>query len=272
MGLIYQPGAVTPLGAAAVLDKSDDDRFNSDVQRPSLAQTFRTNDSGATFTPVINHLKSKGSSAGADGDTDSGDGQGLSNATRTAAAEALADWLATDPTGHGDSGFLILGDLNAYAQEDPLQALEQGADDIDGTADDFANLVADTTYSYSFDGQWGALDHALANGTLSDLVAGAGKWHVNADEPTVLDYNTEFKSVGQVNSFYAADAFRSSDHDPVLVGLNLGEAVTGTTRGEVLVGTEGPDLIRAGQGRDGVVGGGGNDRFVFSSQIGRAHV
>lgn len=267
VGLIYQPAAVTPVGNAAVIDKDVDARFNSDVQRPSLAQTFQSNETGATFTPVINHLKSKGSSAGAAGDADSGDGQGLSNATRTAAAEALVDWLATNPTGHGGNGYLVLGDLNAYAQEDPLRAIEEGADDVPGSADDFANLVADSTYSYSFDGQWGALDHALANGGLAGLVAGADKWHINADEPTVLDYNVEFKTAGHVASLYAPDAFRSSDHDPVLVGLNLGQALTGTSRGELIEGTDGPDLIRAGQGRDAANGGAGNDRYVFSSLL-----
>ena len=267
VGLIYKPAAVTPVGSAAVLDKFVDERFDSDSQRPSLAQTFQSNETGTTFTPVINHLKSKGSAANAAGDVDSGDGQGQSNATRTAAAEALVDWLDKNPTGHGSDGYLVLGDLNAYAKEDPLRALEEGADDVAGSADDFANLVADTTYSYSFDGQWGALDHALANGDLADLVAGASKWHINADEPTVLDYNVEFKAPAQVASFYASDAFRSSDHDPVLVGLNLGKALTGTSRGELIEGTDGPDLIRAGQGRDAAVGGGGNDRFVFSSLL-----
>lgn len=267
VGMIYKPAVVTPLGAASVLDSSDDARFNSAQQRPSLAQTFQVNETGATFTPVVNHLKSKGSSAGAVGDSDAGDGQGQSNATRTAAAEALVDWLAGNPTGHGENGYVILGDLNAYAKEDPLRAIEEGADDVSGTADDFSNLVADTTYSYSFDGQWGALDHALANGELLNLVAGAGKWHINADEPTVLDYNTEDKTPAQVASFYAVDPYRSSDHDPVIVGLNLGAALNGTARGELLTGTPGPDIIRAGQGRDAVVGGDGSDTFVFGSLL-----
>ncbi|MEN9628393.1 MAG: hypothetical protein RJA10_1620 [Pseudomonadota bacterium] len=267
VGLIYKPAAVTPVGSAAVLDKAVDARFDSDNQRPSLAQTFQSNETGATFTPVINHLKSKGSAAALPGDADSGDGQGLSNATRTAAAEALVDWLAGNPTGLGGNGYLVLGDLNAYAQEDPLRAIEEGADDVAGSADDFANLVSDSTYSYSFDGQWGALDHALANGELANLVAGAGKWHINADEPTVLDYNVEFKSVAQQAGYYAPDAFRSSDHDPVLVGLNLGRSLVGSSRGELIEGTAGPDRIRPGQGRDAVVGGDGHDRFVFGSLL-----
>ncbi|MFQ3684595.1 hypothetical protein, partial [Roseiflexus sp.] len=42
-----------------------------------------------------------------------------------------------------------------------------------------------------------------------------------ADEPNVLDYNTNFKNPGQVTSLYAPDQYRTSDHDPILVGLRL---------------------------------------------------
>jgi hypothetical protein len=37
----------------------------------------------------------------------------------------------------------------------------------------------------------------------------------------VLDYNTDFKSAGQIASLYAPDQFRISDHDPVIVDLDL---------------------------------------------------
>ena len=37
----------------------------------------------------------------------------------------------------------------------------------------------------------------------------------------VLDYNQEYKSAGQVISLYNDDPYRSSDHDPVIVGLEL---------------------------------------------------
>ena len=50
---------------------------------------------------------------------------------------------------------------------------------------------------------------------------GARDWHINADEPISLDYNTEFKSANQINSFYASDAYRSSDHDPLVISLKL---------------------------------------------------
>jgi hypothetical protein len=71
-------------------------------------------------------------------------------------------------------------------------------------------------------GESGYLDHALASASLAAQAIGANAWHANADEPVVLDYNVEFKTSNQVNTFYAPDAYRSSDHDPVFVGLNLG--------------------------------------------------
>ncbi|BAB77800.1 ExeM/NucH family extracellular endonuclease [Anabaena sp. FACHB-709] len=215
VGFIYKPNSVTPVGVAAtVADGFGQGAFDNNNRKP-LAQTFRQNSTGEQFTAVINHFKSKGSSSGNPGDADAGDGQGLSNGTRTRASQDLAAWLATNPTGTTDTDYLILGDLNAYAQEDPIRALENAG---------YNNLLPNTTYSYVFDGQWGALDHALANASLASQVSTAVKWHINADEPNVLDYNTNFKSVGQQTSLYSPDAFRSSDHDPVIVGLNLNTA------------------------------------------------
>ncbi|MEA5578107.1 ExeM/NucH family extracellular endonuclease [Anabaena sp. UHCC 0451] len=212
VGMIYKPGQVTPIGSAVtVANGFGQGAFDNNNRKP-LAQTFSQNSTGEEFTAVVNHFKSKGSSAGGVGDADAGDGQGLSNGTRTRASEDLAAWLATNPTGTSDSDYLILGDINAYAQEDPITTLVNAG---------FTNLLADTTYSYVFNGQWGSLDHALANGSLAAQVTGAEKWHINADEPNVLDYNTEFKSVGQQSSLYNPNQFRSSDHDPVIVGLNL---------------------------------------------------
>jgi hypothetical protein len=76
-------------------------------------------------------------------------------------------------------------------------------------------------YSYVFDGESGYLDHALATPSLAAKVTGASDWHINSDEPIALDYNTEFKTAGQVGSFYDDGPYRSSDHDPVVVGISL---------------------------------------------------
>jgi hypothetical protein len=51
-------------------------------------------------------------------------------------------------------------------------------------------------------------------------VTGTADWHINADEPDLLDYNTDFKLPPQ-QALYEPNAFRSSDHDPVIIGLDL---------------------------------------------------
>jgi predicted extracellular nuclease len=227
VGFIYDTTSISLAGAAAILDKTVDPRFDSDNQRPSLAQTFVETETGASFTAVVNHFKSKGSPVdGTPGDEDQGDGAGNANTTRLNAAEALEDWLATDPTGSGDTDFLIIGDLNAYRMEDPIQTLLDGVDDIAGTADDVVLLTDDNTYGFPADlakaGQvqaFGALDYAIASGSLAAQVTGATAWSINSVEASVIDYNLEFKPNDP--GLYAADAYRSSDHDPVVIGLDL---------------------------------------------------
>lgn len=224
VGLIYRPAAVTPIGDFKLLTSAVDPRFIDTKSRPSLAQTFEVNATGARFTVVVNHLKSKGSDCVDVGDPDLGDGQGNCSQTRRAAAEALVDWLATDPTGSGDADYIITGDLNSYAREDTITEIKAGSDDIAGTNDDYTNLIehfqGTYAYSYVFDGQSGYLDHALANASLFPQVTGAADWHINSDESDVLDYDTSFKPAAQ-EALYEPNAYRTSDHDPVVVGLNL---------------------------------------------------
>jgi predicted extracellular nuclease len=215
---IYKPASVSLLGDFATLDSSVDTRFLDDYNRPALAQTFEVNETGGVFTAVVNHLKSKGSSCVDVSDPDTGDGSGNCNLTRTAAAEALVDWLATDPTGSGDGDFLIIGDLNAYDKEDPIDAILAG-----GYTDLVFEFNGEDAYSYVFDGQLGYLDHALSNAALTNEVTGTTIWHINADEPDLIDYDTSVKKDAQ-DAIYAPDAYRSSDHDPVIVGLDLCEA------------------------------------------------
>jgi len=224
VGLIYRPAVVTPVGTFKLLTSVVDPRFIDTKSRPSLAQTFEVNATGARFTVVVNHFKSKGSACDDVGDPDLGDGQGNCSQTRRAAAEALVDWLATDPTGSGDPDFLIVGDLNSYAMEDSIDEIKAGSDDAAGTADDYTNLISHFhglyAYSYTFDGQAGYLDHALANASMFPQVTGAADWHINSDEPDVLDYDTSFKPPSQ-DALYEVNPYRTSDHDAVVLGLDL---------------------------------------------------
>ena len=230
--ILYKPASVTPVGDYKVLDSSVDSRFKDNANRPVLAQIFEDNASGEQFVVAVNHLKSKGTAC--DGDPDTGDGQGNCNKTRLAAAQAMVDWLV-DPDVFGDvEKVLIIGDLNSYDKEDPIDAIKLGADDLAGTNDDYLDMLhekqGDDAYGYVFDGQTGYLDYALANLALTGHIVDANLWHINADEPDIIDYDNSFKPADQAELLYAADLYRSSDHDPVIVTLDFSspdmEAVT----------------------------------------------
>ncbi len=237
--IIYRPAALTPVGdPATTLDAP------FDIRRPPVAQAFEEIRTGEWFVFVVNHFKSKGCT-GAGVDPDTGDGQGCWNQERIRAAQTLVNWLLTDPTGSGDPDALVMGDLNAYAMEDPLMVFADA---------EYTNLLRlsgnDDDYSYIYFGQAGTLDHALANRTLAGQVTGAASWHINADEARVFDYNVEYKTDNQIASLYDDSPFRSSDHDPALVGLALG----GSDAGEMTEVTD-TDLNDATGGILAVAGG-----------------
>ncbi|MCC5669371.1 ExeM/NucH family extracellular endonuclease [Nostoc sp. CHAB 5784] len=245
---IYKPGVVTPVGASL----SDTDAI---YNRLPVAQTFILNSNGETFTPVINHFKSK-SGTGTGLDADQGDGQGAFNFTRVQQAEALLGFVNELKVSTGDSDVLVIGDLNAYGQEDPIDVLRNG-----GLIDEIDRFV-DNPYSFVFDGQSGYLDHALATSSLDTQVSGVTEWHINADEPRILDYNLEFKGAGASPDLYTETPYRSSDHDPVLVGINLSSTLTvinGGNGNNPINGTSGRDELNGGNAKDTLNGGNGND-------------
>ncbi len=218
VAIIYKPASVTPVGTTAVLDSvafvngGDAGPRN----RPSLAQAFEVNVTGEVFVADVNHFKSKGSACdGENASSPPATGEGLCNPVRVNAATELLAWLATDPTGTGDPDVLIIGDLNAYDKEAPIDTLVAS-----GYTDMVFQFQGEDAYSYVFDGQLGYLDHALASASLVSQVTGVTAWHINSDEPDLIDYDTTFKGPNQ-DAIYAPDAYRSSDHDPVIVGLEL---------------------------------------------------
>lgn len=215
VALLYK-NTVTPVGTTRIMNSAVDPDFNTSKNRPALVQSFQEVASNQIVTIAVNHLKSKGSACDDVGDPDTGDGQGNCNLTRTSAATALASWLNTDPTGVGNHHILIMGDLNAYAKEDPITAIQNA-----GYTNLIAQYLGSSTYSFAFSGQWGYLDHALAHSDLVPLVTGVTEWHINADEPIALDYNENFKTAQQITDLYAANQYRASDHDPVFIGLDL---------------------------------------------------
>jgi hypothetical protein len=226
VAIIYKSARVTPLGAPV----SDTAAVFS---RPPVAQTFRDTVTGGSFTFVVNHFKSKGCGGASGADLDQNDGQGCFNDQRKGQAAQLKTFLETlkARTAPVDTDILTVGDYNAYLEEDPVRTLETAPNPLENLT---RRVNASKRYSYVFDGQSGNLDHALVSQSLSAQVTGITEVHWNADEPTVFDYNVEFKNTpgctgntcfGQ-DVFNASTPYRFSDHDPVLVGLNLSADTT----------------------------------------------
>jgi predicted extracellular nuclease len=209
VSMIYKPAKVQLIGAAL----SDTAAVNT---RPPMAQTFRAGN-GARFSLVVNHLHAKASSCSGD-NADQGDGQGCSNLRRTQQAAQLANvFIPQIIAAAGDSDVLVMGDLNANGAEDPIVTLTDA-----GLVNQLERFVRPnaTPYSYVFNGEVGYLDHALATASLSTQMVDATEWHANADEPAMIDYNTDLKTPAAI-ALIEDHAYRSSDHDPVVVSMNL---------------------------------------------------
>lgn len=254
VAMIYRPARLALSGGAL----SDTDAINN---RPTLAQTLQAAN-GERFTVFVNHFKSKSCSDASGADLDQGDGQGCYNSRRIAQAQRLASFVGQVQGSSGVSDVVLLGDLNSYAKEDPMDVLATaGFTDEVGRFSSFG-------YGYVFDGAAGRLDQALTSPSLSAKVASALEWHINADEPSVLDYNTEFKQPLCATcgpDLYTPEAYRSSDHDPVLLGLVVVKQIVGTPGKDTLLGSPGDDQFFGAGGKDKLTGGAGANVYVYAS-------
>ncbi len=219
--IIYKPAAVVRSGSARALgdlssgtgtDPADEAFANA---REPIAQTFAPVGGGEPFLVVVNHFKSKSSPGPFTGDADTGDGQGASNESRMRQATALADWVSDDP-----------GQRRRRAAARRLQLLRPGGPDAGPLrrADTPTSRTRPSIdeYSYSFAGLSGSLDHVLANDSALERFTGADIWNINAVESVALEYSRfNYHST----SFHSDGPFRSSDHDPVVVGLTEGDPV-----------------------------------------------
>ncbi|PPF36874.1 glutamate--cysteine ligase [Rathayibacter sp. AY1A2] len=207
---IYKKAVIEPVGESVVLN----DTVNFSNARKPLAQEFRLlGDSASEFVAIVNHFKSKGSGSGAD--ADQGDGQGASNASRVKQATALVAFADRLRTEKATELVYLLGDFNAYSKEDPVKVITDA-----GYIDQGAK---DGKYSYSFDGAVGSLDHVFASPAADRTVTGVDTWNINSGESVALEYS---RYDYNATIFYDTSAYRSSDHDPVVVGLDLPETQT----------------------------------------------
>lgn len=202
---IFKPEKVKTVGQSEIL--LDNPAFAN--ARQPLAQAFQPKHGGpkGAFVAIVNHFKSKGSGSGAD--ADQGDGQGASNNSRKLQARALVEFANSQKTKASTDNVFLLGDFNSYTKEDPLVILEDaGYINIGQTRSD--------KETYQFGGQIGSLDHVFASPAAAAKVTGADIWNINAYESVAREYS---RFNYNVLDFYNPSAFRSSDHDPIVVGI-----------------------------------------------------
>jgi VCBS repeat-containing protein len=227
VGMIYKTASVSLVpGSVEILDDSDLDDLGfgaldddglgvfdgPSTNRAPLLADFQDAGSGEVFSVAVTHMKSKGGS-GEGANADQGDGAGNFDALRTEGVEVLTEWLSRE----ADADVLVLGDFNAYAEENPVEAMEAaGYVNLEELYDPGAT-------TFVFDGQTGTLDYAFASAAIQEAVTGAAAWEINAVEPDALDYNLDFGRDPDI--FDGSVPFRSSDHDPLLVGLDFSDGV-----------------------------------------------
>ncbi|MEJ2762938.1 ExeM/NucH family extracellular endonuclease [Photobacterium sp. MCCC 1A19761] len=289
-GLLYRPSKVTlefskvipmpyqkaPMitdenGAAIVDSKGEIRESGKNYQRDTVAATFWVNNTGKKLTVAVNHLKSKGSTCWEDwqgwekwdnfdpakDDVKDDDFQGSCENFRVAAADHLGKEMAKIG---GDR--VVMGDMNSYAQEDPMlvlttipagKTLKAARDTFIGYKPQFGenggvitkgygyiNAVSlkdeankRTSWSYSFNDEIGSLDHVLITKTLETKLLDATDWHINSSESPLFDYKHKNKGSSTViDRLYSANAFRSSDHDSAIIALGYGY---GETAGERVI-------------------------------------
>lgn len=210
--LLYKTAKLQPVGPC--LSDNDSVWNTPSPLRYPQAQLFEEIATGERFIACLNHWKSKSSSGATGLNADKYDGQGAWNYLRKQQASRLHSWLQTVCASTGDNDVLILGDLNSNGEEDPLDVLRAA-----GYADQGSRFHPGD-YSYRLGEERGRLDHAFASGSMAAQVVAAEHWHINADEPAFYDYNLENKSTAQ-QAINLGTPYRSSDHDPVLVGVCL---------------------------------------------------
>ncbi len=249
--LIYKTACVTPVGKLHIitmpaqhfaLKNSKGESISvTRSTRPTITQNFRDIFSKQTISIAVNHFKSKHSMCDEDYRryTDSRgrvplDGlrirpdspmtpgyvdnlQGNCNQLRVAAAHHLGQTI-TQLNENLSSNILLIGDFNAYGQEDPLRALTSDFNLVNlATAGESKKSHIRQNYSFAYHGELGALDHAIANKSLARQLVHFEEWHINSVENSLFEYPDKFSG----NLPKDSEPFSSSDHDPLIVDFDL---------------------------------------------------
>ena len=210
--IFYRVQSLTPVTSTWALNTST-------FERAQITQGFSANATGKRFLLSMVHLRSKLCNNATGTNLDQGDGQGCYNARRRSQVQELITHWAGIRSTAWIPGQLIMGDFNAYDQEDPVDRMRAA-----GLVDLVTGVPAPWTYQYA--NAFGSIDHAFATTAMADAITGAAVWGINSDEPPNLDYRDANTALYQPN------AFRSSDHDPVVVGIDVNAIPVGVAEAQ----------------------------------------
>lgn len=199
VGFVYRSDKVVPILSLGhpYGPASNTYGMRSGYHRREYVQAFEELSTAERFIVSMNHFKSK---SGGDSTNN------FYNANRMENAEHLTYFLEAeqDNNYYQDPDILILGDLNCGTMEEPIRFLESSG------YTNLMHLYAPDQYSYTYRNGVEYLDHALASSSLVNQVTGAQPYHINADESYYHYY-----------PYGDTSMYRYSDHDPLIVGLNL---------------------------------------------------
>jgi predicted extracellular nuclease len=203
VGLFYRQQVLESVGSPRALDRPE---FRH-LSRQPLAQLFRDRSTGKKFLVAVNHLKSKGRCPDSGENSDRKDGQNCWNQARVSAVVALVPWLEGLAAEMNTDKVIILGDMNAWRNEDPIRKFTDF-----GLIDLVETLSGLPQHSFLYWGRTGTLDYAFVSPALAEYARKAFFWHINADWPRRMDQPLPW--------------LRASDHDPLIVDFDFSQSAT----------------------------------------------
>ncbi|PPT09636.1 Alkaline phosphatase [Geitlerinema sp. FC II] len=212
--------------------------------RLPLVATFEFQ--GEDVTVVNNHFSSKGGSApilGTEQPFEARQEDVTVNGSldeRQAQSQAVQSFASDLLSADSDANLVVLGDLNEFEFVSPVTGLESvGLTNLVNTLDE------DERYSFIFQGNSQELDHILVSDSLA-----------NGAEFDIVRVNSEFAETPQ----------RASDHEPLLVQLEI--AATDGGDGDDSVEEQPPVSDGDESGESGSQGGNANDESGESGSAG----
>lgn len=199
--IMYKPSAVDQIGITQ-------DYGGNIYDSNPIGASFMHNLSSEKFSIISCKLSERDCTGATGANVDQEDGQDCFNDRRKQQVENILLSVSELQDSISDNDVLILGDMAAYIQEDPLDMFR---------ANGFFDMIASNFYTSGQDGEWGARNQILANSGMVSQVQDGDVWHINADEPFIIGYNQDIP----VQGLYQINPYRSSDHDPVFVGLHF---------------------------------------------------